>query len=63
MGLILEEHGGDIQVVPISAVKGTNLPLLAEAVSTQATLMGLKADFTGFMEGIVVESKTDEKRG
>ncbi|EDW81488.2 uncharacterized protein Dwil_GK10998 [Drosophila willistoni] len=63
MGLTLEEHGGDVQVIPISALKGTNLQLLAEAVSTQATLMGLKADPTGLVEGIVVESKTDPRRG
>lgn len=63
MGLALEEHGGDVQVIPISALKGTNLQLLAEAVSTQATLMGLKADPTGLVEGIVIESKTDPRRG
>ncbi|KAH8295405.1 hypothetical protein KR018_010896, partial [Drosophila ironensis] len=63
MGLALEDHGGDVQVIPISALKGTNLQLLAEAVSTQATLMGLKADPTGLVEGIVVESKTDPRRG
>lgn len=63
MGVALEEHGGDVQVIPISALKGTNLPLLAEAVSTQATMMDLKADYSGFMEGIVIESKTDPKRG
>lgn len=63
MGLALEEFGGDIQVIPISALKGTNLDLLAEAVSTQATLMGLKADYSGLMEGVVVESKTDPRRG
>ncbi|XP_030370264.1 translation initiation factor IF-2, mitochondrial isoform X2 [Scaptodrosophila lebanonensis] len=63
MGLALEEYGGEVQVIPISALKGTNLQLLAEAVSTQATLMGLKADYTGLVEGIVVESKTDPRRG
>ncbi|KAH8383212.1 hypothetical protein KR009_007336 [Drosophila setifemur] len=63
MGLTLEDHGGDIQVIPISALKGTNLQMLAEAVSTQATLMGLKADPTDLVEGIVVESKTDPRRG
>ncbi|XP_061396380.1 translation initiation factor IF-2, mitochondrial [Musca vetustissima] len=63
MGLPLEDFGGDIQAIPISALKGTNLDLLAEAVSTQATLMGLKSDYTGFMEGVVVESKTDPRRG
>uniref|UniRef100_A0A1I8P923 Tr-type G domain-containing protein n=1 Tax=Stomoxys calcitrans TaxID=35570 RepID=A0A1I8P923_STOCA len=63
MGLALEDFGGDIQVIPISALKGTNLDLLAEAVSTQATLMGLKGDYSGLMEGVVVESKTDPRRG
>uniref|UniRef100_A0A1B0FMU4 Tr-type G domain-containing protein n=1 Tax=Glossina morsitans morsitans TaxID=37546 RepID=A0A1B0FMU4_GLOMM len=59
----LEDHGGDVQVVPISSLKGINLPLLAEAVSTQATLTGLKADYTGLVEGVVVESKSDPRRG
>ena len=63
MGLLLEGHGGDIQVVPISAIQGTNLDQLAEAVSTQATLMGLTAEYTGFIEGMVVESRTDTRRG
>ncbi|XP_037943309.1 translation initiation factor IF-2, mitochondrial-like, partial [Teleopsis dalmanni] len=63
MGLVPEDKGGDVQVIPISALKGTNLELLAEAVSTQATLMGLKADYTGLVEGVVVESKTDARRG
>ncbi|XP_017478138.1 PREDICTED: translation initiation factor IF-2, mitochondrial [Rhagoletis zephyria] len=63
MGLVLEDEGGDIQAIPISALKGTNLELLTEAVSTQATIMGLKADPTGLIEGVVVESKTDSHRG
>lgn len=63
MGLALEGHGGDIQVVGISALKGTNLDQLADAVSTQATLMGLKSDYSGLVEGVVVESKTDLRRG
>lgn len=63
MGLALEEHGGDVQVIPISAKKGTNLDLLAEAVSTQATLMGLQSEYVGPVEGVVVESKTHSKRG
>ncbi|XP_067629595.1 translation initiation factor IF-2, mitochondrial [Eurosta solidaginis] len=63
MGLLLEEQGGDVQTVPISALKGTNLDLLTEAISTQATLMGLKAEPTGLVEGMVVESKTDPRRG
>ncbi|XP_055373624.1 translation initiation factor IF-2, mitochondrial isoform X2 [Condylostylus longicornis] len=63
MGLALEGHGGDTQCVPISASKGTNLKELAEAVSTQATLMNLRAENIGLVEGVVVESKTDTRRG
>lgn len=62
-GINLEGHGGDTQFVLISAKEGTNLQELAEAVSTQATLMSLKSDYTGPIEGVVVESSNDSKRG
>lgn len=63
VGINLEGHGGDTQCILVSAREGTNLHELAEAVSTQATLMGLKADYTGPVEGVVVESCNDSKRG
>lgn len=63
MGLNLEGYGGDIQCVPISALHGTNLDLLADAITTQATLMDLKSEYIGPVEGVVVESKTDPHRG
>lgn len=63
MGLALEDNGGDVQVVCISALHGTNIHQLAEAITTQAVLIGLKSDYTGLVEGVVVESKTDARRG
>lgn len=63
VGINLEGHGGDTQYVLVSAKNGTNLNELAETVSTQATVMGLKADYTGPVEGVVVESSNDAKRG
>jgi translation initiation factor IF-2 len=63
LGINLEGHGGDTQFVCISAKEGTNLQELAETVSTQSTLMGLKSDYTGPVEGVVVESSTDSRRG
>lgn len=63
MGVNLEGHGGDVQWVCISALHGTNLQALAEAITTQATLMDLKSEYTGLVEGIVIESKTDPTRG
>lgn len=62
-GINLEGQGGDTQYVLVSAREGTNLQELAETVSTQATLMGLKSDYTGPVEGVVVESSNDSKRG
>ncbi|BFZ07562.1 hypothetical protein BsWGS_10601 [Bradybaena similaris] len=59
----LEEFGGDIQAVPISAVKGTNLVQLQEAIVTQAELMDLKGDPVGLVEGRVVDARLDDKRG
>lgn len=63
MGINLEGFGGDVQCVPISALHGTNLDQLADAITTQATLMDLKSEYTGPVEGVVVESKTDPHRG
>jgi translation initiation factor IF-2 len=51
IGINLEGHGGDTQFVPISAKEGTNLEELAETISAQATLMGLKAEYSGLCEG------------
>jgi translation initiation factor IF-2 len=62
-GLQLEESGGDVQSVPISALAGTNLPQLVEAIALQAELMELKAEPTGLVEALVIESSTDARRG
>ncbi|XP_070179262.1 translation initiation factor IF-2, mitochondrial-like [Littorina saxatilis] len=61
--LVLEEFGGDIQAVPISALQGTNVDLLQEAIITQAELMELKGDPVGLVEGRIVEAEMDSKRG
>lgn len=62
-GLVLEEAGGDVQAVPISALKGTGLEQLVETISTQATLLDLRADSKGLAEATVIESRTDPSRG
>ena len=62
-GVMLEEAGGDVQVVPVSALKGTGVNELIEAINTQAVLLDLKADPRGLVEGVVIESKSDPYRG
>jgi translation initiation factor IF-2 len=58
-----EEWGGDTQFVPISALKGTGIDNLLEAISLQADVMELRANDKGACEGIVIESKIEIGRG
>lgn len=59
----LEGHGGDVQWVGISALLGKNLDKLIDAITTEAEMMDLKSDYTGLVEGVVIESKTVPTRG
>lgn len=62
-GLLLEEMGGDVQVIEVSAVKKTGLDLLEEALLFQAELMNLKAPIDGPAQAYVVEARVDKGRG
>lgn len=62
-GIQVESMGGDIQAVPISALKRQNLDQLMEALLLQAELLNVKADPSGLVEGVVIESKVDPYRG
>ncbi|XP_053613225.1 translation initiation factor IF-2, mitochondrial [Plodia interpunctella] len=62
-GVICEEIGGDVQAIPISALKKQNLDTLVEALTLQAQLMDLKADPGGYVEGVVIEAQLDPKTG
>ena len=46
-GVVTEQDGGDVQAVPISALKGTNVDKLVEALLTLSEILQLKADFKG----------------
>ncbi|GER40905.1 translation initiation factor IF-2 [Striga asiatica] len=62
-GLMLEEMGGDVQVVEVSAVNKTGLDQLEEALLLQAELMDLKARVDGPAQAYVVEARVDKGRG
>jgi translation initiation factor IF-2 len=51
--VVVEDFGGDVMCVPISAFVGTNVDQLIEAVLTQAELLNLRADPTGKSDGDV----------
>ncbi|KAA8520908.1 hypothetical protein F0562_011581 [Nyssa sinensis] len=62
-GLMLEEMGGDVQVVQVSAIKKTGLDKLEEALLLQAELMDLKALVDGPAQAYVVEARLDRGCG
>ncbi len=55
--LVLEEFGGDILAVPVSATEGTNLDTLLEQLVLQAELLDLKANPARAAAGVVVEAR------
>ena len=59
----VEDMGGDVLCIPVSALKRTNLDKLLEAILLQAELLDLKANPDRPAEGVVVESKMEQGRG
>ena len=61
--LIVEEMGGDVVSVEISALKKTNLDKLKELILLQSEILDMKADPSIAAAGVVVESRLDKGRG
>ena len=61
--IIVEQMGGEVQDVEVSALKKTNLEGLLEAISLQAEILELKANPDRPAEATVVEAKLDKGRG
>jgi translation initiation factor IF-2 len=61
--IIVEDMGGDVQDVEVSALKKTNLDKLLEAIALQSELLELKANPNRAAEGTVIEAKLDKGRG
>ncbi|MDR0726721.1 MAG: translation initiation factor IF-2 [Rickettsiales bacterium] len=59
----VEDFGGDVQAVPISALKKMNLDKLEEAILLQAEMMDLKADADMPAVATVVEAKMEKGLG
>jgi len=61
--VIVEQFGGDVQVVKVSALKKTGLDDLIEQILLQAEVLNLRANAKRPAEATVVESKLDKGRG
>ena len=58
-----EDWGGNIQMVPISALKGDGIDDLLERIALEAEILELKAYHEGPAQGVVIESELDKFRG
>ena len=61
--VVVEEMGGDVQCVEISAKKKLNLDKLEEAILLQAEVLELRVNPTRPAQGVVIESKLEKGRG
>ncbi len=63
LGLIIEEWGGDIVCVPISAKKEEGISDLLENIFLVADILELKANLKRAAEGAVIEARLDRTKG
>ena len=61
--IVVEELGGDVLVVQVSALKQTGVDTLLESVELQAELLDLQAPVEGLASGVVIEARVDKGRG
>ena len=61
--LIAEDWGGDIVMVPISALQGTNVDTLLEMIVLLSEMLNLKANPNSLASGTVIESNLDRTKG
>ncbi|MBR5315621.1 MAG: translation initiation factor IF-2, partial [Firmicutes bacterium] len=62
-GLLVEEWGGDVICVPVSAKTGDGITNLLEMILLQAEMMELKANPNRLAMGSVIEARLDKSKG
>jgi translation initiation factor IF-2 len=61
--IVVEDMGGDVMAVEVSAKSGENLEKLEEAILLQAEVLELRANPNRPAEGVVIEAKMERGRG
>nr|YP_010337529.1 translation initiation factor 2 [Dixoniella grisea]UNJ17114.1 translation initiation factor 2 [Dixoniella grisea] len=62
-GIVSKEEGGQYYIIPISALKGTNLDQLVTTIFQLADDSNLQANYTQNAEGTILESYLDKTKG
>ncbi len=61
--VLVEEWGGDVVAVEVSAKTGENLDKLLESILAMAELLELRANLDSELEAVIIESRKDAKQG
>ncbi|MBN2035992.1 MAG: translation initiation factor IF-2 [Chitinispirillaceae bacterium] len=61
--VLVEDYGGQVSCVEISAKKGTGVERLLEVLALETELLDLKANPSGSARGVVIEAELDKGRG
>ena len=62
-GILVEDWGGDVISVPVSAKSGEGIKSLLEMILLQAEVLELKANPNRFANGSVIEARLDKAKG
>lgn len=62
-GIVVEEYGGDVICVPVSAKTGEGILNLLEMILIQAEVLELKANPNRLAMGTVIEARLDKAKG
>ena len=63
IGIVIEEYGGDVVSVPVSARKGTGIDELLEMILLVAEVQDIKADPNRPATGVIIEAKLEKSTG
>jgi translation initiation factor IF-2 len=63
VGVVIEEFGGDVICVPVSAKKGTGINDLLEMLLLVADIEELKANPNARAQGVIIEARLDKSSG
>jgi len=61
--VVIEEWGGDVMAVPISALNGDGVDTLMESILVLAEVLELRANPNKKANGVVIEGTVDKRRG
>jgi translation initiation factor IF-2 len=61
--VLVEDWGGDVISVPVSAKTGKGIPELLDAIQTLAEIKDITGNPQGELEASIIESRSDRRRG